>query len=80
MKELKITQSISRRGNSVDNAPIELFFGYIKDEIYYKNLNFNDLFNLIERYILEYNQQRKQWDRKKMAPVSYKNYLLNFAL
>ena len=60
LKELKITQSMSRRGNSVDNAPVESFFGHMKDEIEYTNLNFNQLNDLISNYMLEYNQQRKQ--------------------
>jgi transposase InsO family protein len=60
LKELGITQSMSRRGNSVDNAPIESFFGHMKDEIEYRNLNFNELKLVIDKYMLEYNQQRKQ--------------------
>ena len=79
LKELKITQSMSRRGNSVDNAPIESFFGHMKDEIEYSSLNFNQLNNLINNYMLRYNQQRKQWNRKKMTPIEYRNFLLNFA-
>ncbi|MCK5588948.1 MAG: IS3 family transposase [Candidatus Pacebacteria bacterium] len=82
LKGLTITQSMSRKGNSVDNAPIESFFGHMKDEVGYNKLNFKDLFNLIEEYMLEYNQQRKQWNRKKMTPVCYREYLFekNFAL
>ena len=60
LKDLEMIQSMSRRGNSVDNAPIESFFGHMKDEIDYKNLNFNQLHNLIDEYMLEYNYKRKQ--------------------
>jgi transposase InsO family protein len=82
LRELGIIQSMSRRGNSVDNAPIESFFGHMKDEIEYKSLNFDELKLVIEKYMLEYNQQRKQWSRKKMSPVCYREYLFkkNFAL
>ena len=76
LKRLGITQSMSRRGNSVDNAPIESFFGHMKDEIDYKYLNFNQLKELIDEYMLEYNYKRKQWGRQRMAPVIYRNYLL----
>ncbi len=76
LKSLNITQSMSRRGNSVDNAPIESFFGHMKDEVDCKNLNFNQLRDLIDEYMIEYNYKRKQWSRRKMSPVLYRNYLL----
>lgn len=38
MKKLRVTQSISRMGNCLDNAPIESFFGHMKDYI-----NFNKM-------------------------------------
>lgn len=79
LKGLNITQSMSRRGNSVDNAPIESFFGHMKDEVEYSKLNFTELEDLIDRYMIEYNYQRKQWGRKRLAPVYYRDYLLNFA-
>jgi transposase InsO family protein len=79
LKELEIIQSMSRKGNSVDNAPIESFFGHMKDEIECKNLNFNELKLVIDEYMLKYNYKRKQWSRKRLAPVHYRNYLLNFA-
>ncbi len=79
LKRLLITQSMSRRGNSVDNAPIESFFGHMKDEVEYAKLNFAELETLIDEYMIEYNYKRKQWGRKRLAPVYYRNYLLNFA-
>ncbi len=79
LKDLKIIQSMSRRGNSVDNAPIESFFGHMKDEIEYSKLNFSELEVLIGKYMLEYNYKRKQWGRKRLAPVHYRDYLLDFA-
>jgi len=79
LKELGITQSMSRRGNSVDNAPIESFFGHMKDEIEYSKLSFPELEALIDEYMLEYNYKRKQWGRKRLTPVLYREYLLNFA-
>ena len=80
LKRLGITQSMSRRGNSVDNAPIESFFGHMKDEIDYKNLDFDELKELIDSHMVEYNYKRKQWGRKRLAPVHYRNYLLNFVV
>ncbi len=77
LKELGITQSMSRRGNSVDNAPIESFFGHMKDEVEIKDLNFNQISEVINEYMIEYNYKRRQWGRKRLAPVYYRDYLLN---
>jgi len=79
LKSLGIIQSMSRKGNSVDNSPIESFFGHMKDEIDYKDLTFNQLKKLISEYMVEYNYKRKQWGRKRLAPVYYRKHLLNFA-
>src|SRR5699024_3032129 len=35
LKDNKIFQSMSRRGNCLDNSPIENFFGLMKQEMYY---------------------------------------------
>ena len=44
IKELSMVQSMSRKGNCLDNAPIESFFGHLKDDIDYKNCkNFEEL-------------------------------------
>jgi len=73
LKELGIIQSMSRKGNSVDNAPIESFFGHMKDEIEYSKLSFTELEYLIDRYMIEYNYKRKQWGRKRLSPVYYRD-------
>jgi transposase InsO family protein len=60
LKDLGIIQSMSRKGNSIDNAIIETFFGHLKDEIITKDLDFNQLKKEIDKYMVEYNYQRKQ--------------------
>lgn len=78
LKELNITQSMSRRGNCWDNAPQESFFGHMKDEINLKDCkNYNELVNEINNYIYYYNNYRYQWLLGKMAPIQYRKYLLN---
>ncbi|MDP3058052.1 MAG: IS3 family transposase, partial [bacterium] len=32
--------------------------------------------NVLDEYIYDYNHHRYQWKRKKMAPVEYRNHLL----
>jgi transposase InsO family protein len=77
IKELKMDQSMSRKGNCIDNAPIESFFGHLKDDVDYKNCKtFEQLHLLIHEYVKYYNQERRQWDLKKMTPVEYRNHLL----
>lgn len=77
IKEKRMIQSMSGKGNCIDNAPIESFFGHMKDELDYKSCQtLNDLRIVIEEYMIYYNQERKQWKRKKMTPVEYRNHLL----
>ena len=68
---------MSRKGNCIDNAPIESFFGHFKDEVDYKSCKtFEELRTLTEEYINYYNNERRQWELKKMTPAAYKSYLL----
>ena len=77
IQELKMVQSMSRKGNCIDNAPIESFFGHFKDDIDYKDCKtFEELYSLIERSMKYYNNERRQWELKKMTPVEYRNHLL----
>lgn len=77
VKELNMVQSMSRRGNCIDNAPIESFFGHLKDDVDYKQCKtFDELHSLIANYMQYYNNERRQWDLKKMTPVGYRNHLL----
>jgi len=78
VKKLNLIQSMSRKGNCVDNAPMESFFGHFKDDVDYKNCtSFEELQVLTEEYINHYNTKRRQWDLQKMTPVEYRKHLLN---
>lgn len=77
IKNLRITQSMSRKGNCIDNAPMESFFGHLKDDVDCKTAKtFNDLNGMIDNYMEHYNNRRYQWDLKKMTPVEHRNHLL----
>lgn len=77
IKALGMLQSMSRKGNCIDNAPIESFFGHFKDDVDYKNCKtFEEVRLLIENYIRYYNYGRAQWERNKMTPVEYRDHLL----
>jgi len=77
VKKMKLTQSMSRKGNCWDNAPMESFFGHLKDEVNYKECeSFEELQKLIGNYIEEYNNDRYQWGLNKMTPAQYRSHLL----
>ncbi len=77
IKDLKMVQSMSRKGNYLDNAPMESFFGHLKDEVDYKSCKtFDELNLLIENYMEYYNRERQQWNLKKMTTIEYRNHLL----
>ena len=61
-KEYEITPSMSRKGNCWDNAPMENFFGHLKEEALrqYKLLSFENTMELIDQYIYFYNYERIQ--------------------
>lgn len=77
LRGLNITQSMSRKGNCLDNAPIESFFGHLKDEVDYSNCaTFEELEKRVNEYIHYYNYNRYQWSLNKMTPVQYRDHLL----
>jgi putative transposase len=72
-----VVQSMSRKGNCLDNAPVESFFGHLKDELDLSTCHSLDQVRaVVYKYIHHHNHDRHQWERKKMAPVEYRNHLL----
>lgn len=78
LKEEKIFQSMSRKGNCYDNAVMENFFGLLKQEIYYGVVyySYEELKSEIERYIKYYNEQRIKEKLGWRSPVQYRLSLL----
>lgn len=69
---------MSRRGNCWDNAPQESFFGHLKDEMNYENCtNLEELRATVSDYIDYYNNERGQWNLKKLPPVHYREQFLS---
>lgn len=65
-----VTQSMSRKGNCLDNSPIESFFGHLKDEVDYKSCkNVMEVKRKIKNYIDYYNNDRPQWGLKQKTPA-----------
>lgn len=78
LKEERIFQSMSRKGNCLDNSVMENFFGLLKQEIYYGVVyyRYDELKREIEKFIKYYNEQRIKERLGWMSPVQYRNYLL----
>lgn len=76
LKDKKLRQSMSRRGNCWDNAPQESFFGHMKDEINLSKCRiFNDVKTIINDWLDYYNNERYQWNLAKLSPVEYYKYI-----
>jgi transposase InsO family protein len=70
LEELGVTLSMSRKGNCLDNAPIESFFGHLKDEVNLKDCkNFIELESEVKRYMDYYNNRRPQWGLERKTPA-----------
>ena len=78
LKENEIIQSMSRKGNCLDNAVIENFFGILKSELF-KLKKYNSISELkkeIEEYIRYYNHDRIKLNLNGMSPIQYRAHYL----
>ena len=74
LKARNITQSMSRKGNCLDNARVESFFSTLKNELderALEKLSYGEAKQAIERYIDYYNNERIRLDIK-MSPRQYR--------
>ena len=80
LKEKGISQSMSRKGNCLDNSPMENFFGKMKNEMFYGHeFEFETLEQLqkaMEEYIDYYNNERIQVKLKGLTPCQARNQSL----
>lgn len=74
LEKLGIKQSMSRKGNCLDNAMMESFFGSMKSELLYLNdyESMEQFETDLKQYIHYYNHDRIK-NRLKMSPVDYRN-------
>ena len=76
LKNKGIKQSMSRKGNSMDNGLMENFFGILKTEMFYDQEDnyktIDDLINAIKEYIYYYNHDRIKEKLKGLSPVNYR--------
>ena len=74
LKDKGIRQSMSRKGNCLDNAVMENFFGLLKSELLYLRefKDVNEFRDELEKYIDYYNNQRIKGILKGLSPVQYR--------
>ena len=79
LKEKGIVQSMSRKGNCLDNAVIENFFGTLKSEMFYtkKFKTIDELKKEIKEHINYYNHDRIRLNLKGKSPVQYRTLSYN---
>jgi transposase InsO family protein len=77
LKDKKLRQSMSRRGNCWDNAPKESFFGHMKDELkIHRDMSFEEIQAEIDDWMDYYNNDRYQWSLAKLSPREFYEYLM----
>ena len=78
LEKAGLKQSMSRKGNCLDNAVIESFFGTLKSECFYpeKHGSIAELRTAIDEYIHYYNHERIKQKLKGLSPVEYRTQAL----
>ncbi len=78
LREQGLTQSMSRKGNCLDNAVAESFFGILKTEMFHDEVfkNADDLIEKIKEYIDYYNNKRIKQKLKGLSPIEYRKQAL----
>lgn len=74
LKDKGIRQSMSRKGNCLDNSIMENFFGLLKSELLYlQDFSSIEEFKLeLENYMGYYNNKRIKCKLKGLSPVQYR--------
>ena len=76
-----IRQSMSRKGNCYDNCVMEIFFGTMKNEMFYGHEyefgSLNELEKAMHEYIDYYNNKRISTKIKGLTPTMYRHQSLN---
>jgi putative transposase len=78
LEERGMVQSMSRKGNCLDNAAMESFFAVLKTEFFYLNkfASVEELEAGIGRYIHYYNHDRIKLKLKGLSPVQFRSQSL----
>lgn len=79
LKDHGIIQSMSLKGNTLDNSPTESFFSRLKTEIYYDEehrfTSMAEVKETLHRYIRYYNEERIV-NHLKTSPIAYRKQVI----
>ena len=77
LREHSIRQSMSRKGNCLDNSVMENFFGRLKVEMFYgeKFESVNVFIDKLKEYVYYYNNERISLKLKGKSPVQYRTQI-----
>lgn len=79
LADYHFVQSMSRKGNCLDNAPVESFFHLYKTELlagFPPCKDITELGKLSRNYVQYFNNVRTTLKTKGMTPVEYRNHAL----
>jgi putative transposase len=78
LRDNSVVQSMSRKGNCLDNAAMESFFAVLKSEFFYLNKfsSVDELRTGLKKYIHYYNHDRIKMKLKGLSPVQYRTQAL----
>ena len=81
LNEKGIIQSMSRKGNCLDNSLMENFFGIMKNEMFYGHEYEFESLDQLEKAMIEYieyyNKKRITVKLKGLSPINYRQQSLN---
>lgn len=75
LEEAGIVQSMSRKGNCIDNGATEQVFGHIKDE-FFRGVewpSFEEFKRDLDEYVIHWNTRRRQVKLKGLTPEEFRN-------
>lgn len=79
MDKAGLTRSMSKKGCSPDNSACEGVFGRIKNEMFYntdwKGINISDFIDILNHYLVWYNETRIKKSLGYMSPMEYRRSL-----
>ncbi len=78
LERLGIRQSMSRKGNCLDNAATEQVFGHLKDEFYRGRVfdSFERFKAELDAYIVHWNTRRRQIRLEGRTPEEFRSMSL----
>lgn len=78
LRDAGVVQSISRKGNYIDNGATEQIFGHMKDEFFRGRTwpNFESFKVDLDAYVTYWNTQRRQVKLKGLTPEEFRNQSL----